>query len=152
METEVLKSQISSYFNGLERIIDQKADFLRKNQCFNTKLVNEMRDKYFSEIKKIEESNMECMEEIDVTNFENLVNDRLVNDMIFKRFCFIIELNQHEYKGIEDLNVAFGLIVVVDRYLSPEELDCYHKLCELANQMERVECFNSFFSFKPQVC
>jgi hypothetical protein len=144
-----MKLRITSYFNELIDRVNSRLDSLKIREDSNVCSLNEKRDQFIDEIKKIESFNLQHYESINVEKLENEANERVISEIIFKRFGFIFNHDEYDSSHLNSVNI--GSLVIIDEYLSPEELVCFKKLHELNNKIEPIESFDIFFEFNSKV-
>jgi hypothetical protein len=125
--------RVAEYYDLLVNQIDLKAEtFLAENELRDEErtLVEGKRSHFLNEIKRIESLNFKFLDE------SNFTNDELNHDeAIFKpEFCFIVsgaELADVAIKNsLNRFDVAFGYLVITDKFLSAEQLACYREVLE----------------------
>ncbi len=67
------------------------------------------------------------------------------NEKIFKQFCFFVDENITRKK---EGNSPLGFLVIIDKFVSSEQLVKLKELLKFKNTMNKLEFINSFFHLK----
>jgi hypothetical protein len=137
--------KLSDYFDGLVSDIDLQVELFIRNNLHCEQLVDEAnaaRDAYIAEIRECEAYNMSLLtdekddkldepqqqitqpKEPELNPAVAATDENASIELLFKRFCFIIEL----YKGrVGDEHFSWRLFST-DRYLTPAEIISFQEL------------------------
>ncbi len=146
-----LRLRIVDYFDKLINEIDLKTEKLlcQAKESEDEKKLNERRKAFIDEIKRIESVNLQRLEQY--RDFASAEND----ESLFDSFCFIIPANLKEPTKTNTINSEMqnelGALMVIDKYLSKESIDCYMELLRCYNSEKQLSQDNGFFALKEMV-
>ena len=139
-----LRLKIAEYFDSLTSRVDLQAEILLASYETDTndlfaQRVNLTRTNLIQEIKLAEQRNLKNLDSIDTEYFTELDEYKL-NRVLFQRFCFLIENTDTNYE-----NSAFAYLILVDGFLSSEEIDNFKTFLYYSNRERKLNETNCFF-------
>jgi hypothetical protein len=154
-----LRILIIDYFDKLLEIVEERTEELTSSitSSDETDSVLEKRELFIDEIKNIRTFNLDNLGFIEGDDLKYLTENEFegdeVNDVIFKRFCFFVRNDDTDIfvSQLSHVDASFGYLVVLDRYLNQENIECYWEFLKFLNTKKTLNETNSFFQLKKDV-
>jgi hypothetical protein len=142
------RQRIVDYFEGLHVEIDQKVENLFAENLFaenhlNNDSINAKRRLFNNEIKQVESDNIRHYDATNPSEFtyesrgdetEDRVAEEKINAKLFQTFCFIIDKDDCDFPSISNLDASFGYLIIINKYLRREQLDCFREIVKFSNK------------------
>jgi hypothetical protein len=151
-----LRRLIIDYFDKLLEFVERRGKELGNEE--DSYSLIEKRELFVDEIKNVRTYNLDNLgfiEPSDVTALANTLeyDCEEVNDCLFKRFCFFVTADHYEPFGrqLSKADGRFGYLVVLDKYLSQANLECYMEALKFVNNRRVLDEKNILFDLKKIV-
>jgi hypothetical protein len=145
--------EVVNYFDNLCNDLDVKAETFLSDQSLSIVIkerLDETRTIFINKIKQIEIFNLNRLQTLDPSQIK-LVGDDL-RFALFKNFCFFIDpvLVNIDSELLEEksLGLNLGYLVVIDKYLTKRQLDCYNEILKFHDSSQILHFLNDFFAIK----
>jgi hypothetical protein len=134
--------QVKSYFEFLASQIKRRAEECVATSNASRAGLYTTRDEILSAIKEIESFNLTRLEARHVERLHEL-DEEALNKVLFEKFCFVVDAKDVKFKKKNEL----GYLIVLDRYVTREELFYYKECLRYVNVDEAISYENYFFGF-----
>jgi hypothetical protein len=143
--------QIVNYFDKLVNQLDVQTETLLNEQRLTSEekeRLNETRIKFVERIKQVEAFDLSRLESLDLDELKSM-SELEVQQALFSQFCFFIHFNgfniELDFYNQKLCSVYLGYLVVIDKFLSPSQLEIYKRLLEFHNSKSVLHFLNDFF-------
>jgi hypothetical protein len=157
------RQRIVDYFEAMHIEVDQKAEDLFAENLFaenhmNNESINGKRHQFNNEIKQVAADNIRHYDSTNPSEYkyasrgdeaEDKLAEEKINAKLFQTFCFIIDKDDCDFPNISHLDASFGYLIIINKYLRRDQLDCYRELLKFSNK--KLNDPNGLLSLKYKV-
>jgi hypothetical protein len=138
--------EVSENSDILINQIDIKAETLLLELAINDSqrdAIDKKRCLFIDEIKNIERENLNHL------NSVKPKSEKMKKSDMYSKFCFIIDTHDMDLPklfGLDRIDAAFGYLVIIDSFLTSDELGLYRQLLKFANSPGNIGYENTLLN------